>query len=428
VPNQKLGLVMETLQSESITPAIAPFLPDPAGAFRLSSTHVEPPEYLWAVYRQGGRRVTFKCLFYEDQYKDYVGFLERTYPDRVDRPDHPRGGISFVPEINGVLWGFPFDPAMPGLPDCVDGEWAAGVLNKRDPVLSHTMTYQPEIGALLTYRRGGDGRLVAYGKVSPEENSGLIYVVMNRLWNSEARESGRLRLAQPLAFRPQHGLLLQAPVPGKPLDGERNRQGFFDLCEYAGEALAALQTVEAPFGPERGIDYLLGRLRERLEEARHLAPGLYPALRDLIGQIDHRAANLPPMDLVASHGDYKWDQFLEYRGRFSLIDFEFFCQADPAYDAGYFCAYVPSSRPDDWRDAAAAELCRSAFLNAYVEASGAPLPWSRVGLYEAAMLAIRGFTYVWSQATGWDQQAAQMIGLAFERLVSPEPAPIDRGS
>src|SRR5712691_13360416 len=94
VPDQKLMPILEAIRPENMAPALAPFFPEGPEALRLSSTHCEPPEYFWAVFRQGERRVAFKCLFYEDEYKEYVGRMERTYPDRVDRPDHPRGGMT----------------------------------------------------------------------------------------------------------------------------------------------------------------------------------------------------------------------------------------------------------------------------------------------------------------------------------------------
>ena len=35
---------------------------------------------------------------------------------------------------------------------------------------------------------------------------------------------------------------------------------------------------------------------------------------------------------------------------YSVIDFETFCQAEPEFDLGSFCGYLPSSTPSDWRE------------------------------------------------------------------------------
>ncbi|HYU18056.1 MAG TPA: phosphotransferase [Chloroflexota bacterium] len=152
------------------------------------------------------------------------------------------------------------------------------------------------------------------------------------------------------------------------------------------------------------------------------APGLHQALRRQLGQIEARAARGHVTPWVPSHGDFRWDQFLEWRGRFSIIDFELFCQAEPSFDLGYFCAYLPPSSPTDWRDGAAAEMLRSAFLRTYAEASGAELDLERIGVCESITLATRALAYTWQHQPGWQLRASQMLDLALERLVSPELA------
>jgi phosphotransferase family enzyme len=422
VPDLKLTQIIEAIGPKDIRKALVPFFGDEA-EIRIQSTRVEPPDNYWVVYEAGDRKAVLKCFFSESEYKRYVPWIESEFPSRVDRPDHPGGGMILLPELNAVVWAYPFDPSMPGLPDCVDPDWIAGVLGRKrgKPVQANTVVYRPEISALLSYRTEG-GRRIAFGKVAPEAACGLIYVAMNRLWNSDARAGGKLRVAKPLAFRPDHGLLLQSPVPGKPLDGHRNRLLYFELAEYAAGALGALQSTNTPFGEERPLDYMLHRIETQVEESKYLAPRLHPMLRDLGHQMRERAKSLRPADLVPSHGDYKWDQFLESRGQFSLIDFEFFCQAEPEYDAGYFAAYLPPSRPEDWREGAAGELARNAFLRAYAASVDREVSWARLGLYEAGMLAVRGFSYVGSQRPGWELMASQLISLAFERLVNPVPA------
>jgi len=424
MPDLKLTQIIEAIGPDEMTDTLRPFFEADA-EIRVQSTRVEPPDNYWVVYEGGERRAVLKCFISEAEYKSYLSWLGGAFPDRMERPDHPGGGIAALPNLNAVVWGYPFDPSMPGLPDCADPDWIAAVLGRKrgTPLLARTVVYRPEISALLAYTTQGTGRRIAFGKVAPEAACGLIYVVMNRFWNSEARTTGRLHLAKPLAFRPDHGLLLQSPVPGKPLDGNRNRRLYFELAQYAGDALAALQSTDAPFGEQRSLEHLLHRIESRQEESKYLAPRLHPLLRDLGDQMRQRARSLRPAPTAPSHGDYKWDQFLESRGRFSLIDFEFFGQADPEYDAAYFAAYLPPSRPEDWREGAAGEMARNAFLRAYAEAANREVSWARLGLYEAGMLAVRGFSHVGSQRPGWELMAAQLISLAFERLVNPGPAP-----
>src|SRR6266540_4988627 len=192
--------------------------------------------------------------------------LAELYLDRLGHPCHPLGGLLLAPELNAVLWAFPFDPAMPSLDRCLDGEWNAVVLRRRSPapLRSELVRYDPEVGAVFAYREPARGRVVAYGKDAPQDSCGLVYLVMDRLWRSPARRTGQLHLARPLAFRPQAGLLLQTPVGGRPVSGERNRTVFLKLVEHAASALAAIHRTDIPFGPQRSLDSLIARLEAGL--------------------------------------------------------------------------------------------------------------------------------------------------------------------
>jgi hypothetical protein len=427
MPDLKLHPLLKAIQPEHLRDALEPFF-GPGSRPELEGTRLDPPTCMWASYRLGNRWVTLKSYFAEADYSDYVARLRRRRGEHFGDPHHPRGGLVVHPELNAVLWGFPFDPSMPALAMSADGAWVAEVLRRRSPqpLAVDVLRYRPEIGALLAYRDPRTGRTLAYGKAVPRSEIGLVWLVMDHLWQSPLRSL--VRLARPLAYRPQAGLMLQAPVGGAPLDGHRNRQRFMQLAETAGAALASIHAADIPYGPERTVERLLQRLDDALETIAFSAPRLYQPLRRLTTQIRERAERASPAPAIPSHGDYKWDQFLYWRGSFALIDFELFCQAERAYDLGYFCAYLPPSRPRNWQEAAAAEMLRGALLEAYARASGSPVDLERVALHEAAMLAIRALSHVWRQgSSSWSLRASQLIDLAFERLVDPEPKSIAVG-
>src|SRR5206468_1141529 len=81
----------------------------------------------------------------------------------------------------------------------------------------------------------------------------------------------------------------------------------------------------------------------------------------------------------------------------------------------------PSTSPRDWRDGAAAELLRATFLHGYERATGRPIAYERLAVYEAAMLATRALSFAWGQQGDWQLRASALLDLALERLVSPEP-------
>lgn len=421
MPELTLNALLDATRGEGLRALVAPFWGEEAAAPKHEGTRLQPPICYWGVYRgTDGRRVVFKSFFSEATYREYVAQIEEHYPERIGLPGHPAGGIVLHPDLNAVLWGFPFDPAMSGLQYCLDGQWAAEVLEQREPPRVEALQYRPEVGAVLAYY-AGDGEAVAYGKVTPEQRVGTIWLVMDRLWTSRVAQEGVLRTAQPLGYRPTLGLLLQAPVPGKTVGRDRNRLIFQELVRYAGPALAALHTEDLPFGQPRGLDELLMRIEAGLSDVVLAAPTLRGSLQRLLGELQRRSGRGGSLPLVPSHGDFKYDQFLEADGQFTLIDFELFCRAEPSLDLGTFCAYLPNTTPRDWQEGLAVELLRAEFLRTYEEATGAGVDLDRMALYEAAMLGIRGLSHVWTRQRHWKVRAGQLLDLALERLVDPRP-------
>lgn len=419
-------LTLSTLLDAVEPKVLEPHLRAVAGEWVLPTAHesrrLQAPICYWAVFTDAsGRRATFKGFFSGEVYADYAEQLQTLYPDRFDAPGHPSGALALLPEWNGVLWTFPFDPSMPGLVQCVDGAFIGDALGRDGPVRPEVRNYSPEVGALVAYQDPTQEELVAFGKVLPSGVSGTIYLAMDRLWKSRARRAGRLQVTRPLAYRPELGLLLQAPVPGAPVGRQRNRVVFRELAEHAGEAAAAVHAADIDFGPEQQLEALLQRLEAGQVDVGLTAPNLYATLRTLCSQLRERAGHSWPGPLVPSHGDFKYDQFLVDEGRFTLIDFEMFCQAEKEFDLGTFCAYLPSSQPEDWRDGVAVEVLRTAFLRTYERATGLALDFSRLALFEVTMLATRGLAQMWAHERGWELRTSQFLDLALDRLMDPFP-------
>jgi hypothetical protein len=366
---------------------------------RVELTRVQPPLCYWTVYRSPVLGlVTLKAFFSAAAYAAYAAQLHDAE-------------ITLLPDLNAIVWRYPFDPALPGLARCLDGSWIAGLLGRSAELTAEPRAYNPEIGALLAYRTAA-GHAVAYAKVTPTQLCGDIHLAMDRLWRARL-----FRTARPLAYRADAGVMLQAPVPGRALMGNRNREIFGALVDAAAEMASALHAADLPFGPPRLLPDLLARLEAGLADLAHTAPALYPTLQRLLGQIERHSRLAKQQPLAPSHGDFKYDQLLEHHGQFSLIDFELFCQAEPALDLGAFCAYLPPSRPRDWSDSTAAEVLRARFLAGVA----GELDLERVAVFEATMLGLRALSHVWSFQRGWQERAAMLLGLAFERLVDPLP-------
>lgn len=425
MPNVQLAPLLKATEPQRLRSKLDDFFgPDSAHAPTIETTRLQPPVCYWAVYRSGTQRATLKCFFAGEQYERYTRRLERHFRDRIGEPRHPQGGLVFLPEINGVLWGFPFDPMMPGLARCIDGRWIASLAPELgvEPLEPRIVNYKPELGAIIAYAEPGRGQVLAYGKCAPSEVVSPVYLVMEKLWRSPSRVDGTLRLPRPLVFRPEAGLLLQEAAAGVPLSGPRNREAFLRLVENAGRALAAMHGTEIGFGKQRSLEERLQRVQTGLQDTVLFAPGVHRTLQRVANQLVSRAGRGEAEPPVLCHGDFKYDQLLEQDGQFTLIDFELFCRAEPAYDLGLFCAYLPNSSPADWRDAAATNALRAVFLHSYEERAGGPINRERLALHESAMLVLRALTALRRQQGDAQHRASQMLDLALDRLVNPDPA------
>ena len=120
-------------------------------------------------------------------------------------------------------------------------------------------------------------------------------------------------------------------------------------------------------------------------------------------------------EVLPTHADLKYDQFLHEDGVYTLIDFDYFAMAETSYDLAKFCAYAIPSAPRSWEDTVAAEDTRRAFLNRYRELRP-DATLDRFQIYEALVLALRAMTMMWSQHRGWEHAAEVFLVMAQERL------------
>jgi aminoglycoside phosphotransferase (APT) family kinase protein len=143
-------------------------------------------------------------------------------------------------------------------------------------------------------------------------------------------------------------------------------------------------------------------------------------LADLLVRIRDRVASTPAESEVVTHGDMKYDQFLEQDGRFTLVDFEEVGRGETSWDLGKWCAHCVPSEPETAAETEAAERARTAFLARYRELRPAA-GLDRFPLYEAVHLGNRAMILMWGHGEGWEQAADRLLALAAERLEVPAP-------
>jgi hypothetical protein len=353
----------------------------------------------------------------------------------ADRRCDPIGGLGYprlFPESQHAYWFYPFDPAMPGLSEAADPVRMARVLvglndNNTAELLAvarrlniERVRYMPEIGAILRYRLDGPAQMDIYGKAQPGNRGLRTHRIVKALWQAAENHPGYLNLPRQLGFVDHLGLLLEQRVRGTPVSGNRANTEFMQLGYAAAEALAVIHESRIDVEGVISIENEVARLDRVAEQFTYVLPVGHFLLTDLIAHMRHRVRKTEVEEILPTHGDLKYDQFIHHNGEFTLIDFDYFAMAETSYDLGKFCAYTVPSSPKDWKESVAADETRATFIRRYLELRP-QATLQRFAVYEALQLALRAMASMWAQSPGWERVAETFLVMAFERLQSRLP-------
>ena len=408
---------------------------------RRRGNRLEPPDSYWSMFgvdvNKDGEERTLRLVAkgaLNPVAWDQLG--DRLMRSGAGLPSDPIHGIGYprlYPETQHAYWFYPYDPSMPNLPLATDPVRVAGLLigseeSSTSEILSvaraleiERVRYMPEIGAILRYtidQAGAPAEL--YGKVQPGNRGLRTFNVVSGLWRAAEQYPGLLNLPRPLGYVAEMGMLLEEGVRGRPVGGNRTSTEFRMTGNAAAEALAVIHESGLEADGEIRIGNELERLDRVAEQFKYVLPTGHFLLTDLLAHMRDRVRKTLEEDVLPTHGDMKYDQFLFHNDQFTLIDFDYFALAETSYDLGKFCAYLVPSAPVDWTHSVAAEETRTAFIRRYRELRP-HATLQRFGVYEALQFALRAMAFMWSQTPGWEKVAETFLVMGFERLKSRLP-------
>jgi ABC-type multidrug transport system fused ATPase/permease subunit/Ser/Thr protein kinase RdoA (MazF antagonist) len=301
--------------------------------------------------------------------------------------------VALVESLRLALHAFPLDGDLPSLLEATDSRFMTAVL--RDVLAGELVVERCRVELVQYARRGrcvlryhvdGHGATrVVYGKLHSDEQGELAAAAATALRQRLGDAGVRLAVPRTLGHRRDLRLALSEAVPGTPqvvpLVRERVAGGT-----AAGHAVAAAVAESAriaaavhgsgvPLGAPRTLGDEIGAVRRDMAHVERAAPLLGPRLAAVLAEAEALGAGTSALPARFAHGDLTPAQVLSDQGRFSLIDFDAACQAEPALDLGQFLAYLrvaackaetaAGREPGGLGD----ELART-FLDAYAEAVG----------------------------------------------------------
>ena len=302
-------------------------------------------------------------------------------PRRPARVDDISPGVPFgedgwrcaVPELRLVLETAPADTALPALAILTDPSRARALLEDGirtgSPAYADirikgctpkVTRYNPGSRCTVVYRleygpeaEGKDWPEVVVAKTHWGDKGRIAYQGMRALWDSELRWSTAVTIAEPLGFLPEPRVLIQAAVPatlrlsdllecvllggtGKGIEDLR------DLLAKTARGLAALHGCGA-HGRIFGWKQEMAEVREKVVHLAEWRPGLEGALEPSLAHLESLEASHPPQRPVPSHRSFRPAQVLLHDGHIAFIDFDGFCEAEPAMDLALFRASLKQS-------------------------------------------------------------------------------------
>ena len=176
---------------------------------------------------------------------------------------------------------------------------------------------------------------------------------MRAMWNSPLGSSGTVQIAEPLAYNEQERVLIQGPIREektlKSFMVSAFRTGTPEVIEELNQVmrktaagLAELHESNVPLGQTWDWEDEFSEVRERIERLSVAHPDLAQAANPLLERIKQLADASPPDPLVPSHGSFRPAQVLLHKDEIGFIDFDSFCQSEPANDLALFLSAVMS--------------------------------------------------------------------------------------
>lgn len=408
-------------------------------SLRMRSNRFEPPDSYWSLFtidinkdgEERNLRLVAKGALNPDAWSELSA---RLIESGAGRPCDPINGVGYprlFPETQHAYWFYPYDSVMPNLPMANDPVRMASVLfDLEQPahVLAaarrldiERVRYVPEIGAIIRYSIDYGGKIGdIYGKVQPGDRGLRTMRVVEGLWQAAAAYPGYLNLPRPLGFVPEMNLLLEEGIRGKPVSSRRRSTQFALMVDAAADALAVIHEARVENGFRIDLERELTRLDHVADQFTFVHPDAHFMLKELLLHMRDRISKTPEEDLLPTHGDLKYDQFMFHNDHFTLLDFDYYATAETSYDLGKFCAYLVPSLPKDWRDSVAVEEARVRFIRRYMELRP-HATLQRLGVYEALQFALRSMSFMWAQVDGWEDLVESYLVLGFERLKSRIP-------
>jgi hypothetical protein len=296
------------------------------------------------------------------------------------------------------------------LPGCCDG--GGNLLSQlRHQILKHA----PGKRCVIEYRLCAEGESLPrriIGKMYRKDRGRVIFENMRHLWQAAAASGISFGMAEPLAYLPEIGMVLQSVVPGRRLADFSRRDDLFEAVRSVAENLAALHGLAVSVGEKRTLDDHLRKYCHPGPEVLIAAcPELAPLVQSILAGLA-KDETLPDAPICPVHGDLNLAQIFIAGECAWFIDFDGFCLSHAALDIGNFLVTLQVHFDSRY------EALAKAFFESYLK-SRSPRMLTGLRAYQAFACLRRAVICTRAPAApNWREQVRQLLetGNSFWRF------------
>jgi Phosphotransferase enzyme family len=246
---------------------------------------------------------------------------------------------------------------------------------------------------------------------SPNESDRLLRLLRARGFANNGADG--IGVPEPVGVVREYRMSLEKKVPGHRASKLFGKPGGIELAHAVAEAACKLHRAAVPPRRSHSMADEIAILRSKLGELAETRQQWAPRLARLLEECERLGARVPTPIPRGIHRDFYADQVIVDGPRLFLVDFDLFCQGDPALDAGNFLGHLSEQSLRLFGDPASLSECEGAFEEQFVSLSG---PSIRPAVRAYATLTIARHVYLSTRFEERRTFTETLLELAEERL------------
>ncbi len=218
-------------------------------------------------------------------------------------------------------------------------------------------------------------KAILIGKIRSRRFGNEACRLQEQIWNAgfASDSADGFSVPEPIGVLPDLRIWLQRKVRGVVAHQALAAPGGEAVARRIAGGIHKLHRAGVPTERQHLIADELRILDECLARVAAGRPDWAGRLRVLLAGCHRLASSLPAPRLCGIHRDFYPAQVIVEPGRLHLIDFDLYCQGDPALDAGNFLAHLMEESLRERGELTALAPVEQAFLERFLELSGPAL-------------------------------------------------------